>query len=226
MNWKSKRVLAMAGAGLTVALGAGVGVAATQSGPAGDSPESFLSDVAGRVGVTPQELLDAVKAEAIERIDQAVQDGRLDADRAAELKKHLEDAQFRFFAPGLIGDHGPVPFLDVAADYLGVDRDTLRSRLADGESLADIAKASGKSVDGLVDAIVADATERLDENVAAGDLTQAEADEALAELREHVTELVQNTRIGHGLGGGLRDRFGGPFDRHFGGGHGEALPGA
>ncbi len=41
-----------------------------------------------------------------------------------------------------------------AANYLGIDRETLRTRLQGGERLADIATAEGKSVDGLESALV------------------------------------------------------------------------
>ena len=66
----------------------------------------------------------------------------------------------------------------------------LGAELADGKSLADVAKAEGKSVDGLVQALVAGAEERLDDAVDDGKLSQAQADEIKAGLEERMTELV------------------------------------
>ena len=49
-------------------------------------------------------------------------------------------------------------------------------------------------MDGLVDALVADAKEKLDAAQAAGRITAAEKQEKLQELREHVTALVNGER--------------------------------
>jgi len=49
-----------------------------------------LADIATESGVEPQAVIDALVAEATTQIDQAVTDGRIDADRAAELKADVE----------------------------------------------------------------------------------------------------------------------------------------
>ncbi|MBD0338779.1 MAG: hypothetical protein ICV67_05770 [Thermoleophilia bacterium] len=49
-----------------------------------------------------------------------------------------------------------------AADYVGLTREDLLARLREGQSLAEIAEAEGKSVDGLKRAIRAAITARLD----------------------------------------------------------------
>ncbi len=55
----------------------------------------------------------------------------------------------------------------------------LRTELMNGKTLAQVAKDKGKSVDGLVNALVADAKTRIDAAVKAGRLTQAQADQVL-----------------------------------------------
>jgi len=81
--------------------------------------------------------------------------------------------------------------LQAASDYLGVPVDTLRSDLQAGTSLADVANATtGKSASGLVEALVADATSKLDAAVKAGKLTQAQADAITPKLRQGITALV------------------------------------
>ena len=64
-----------------------------------------------------------------------------------------------------------------------------------------MAKAEGKAVDGLVDALVADAEKRLDDAVAAGKLTPAQADELADRLYHRMTDLVNGelprARFGH-----------------------------
>jgi hypothetical protein len=44
---------------------------------------------------------------------------------------------------------------EAASDYLGVSADELRGKVANGQSLAQVAEASGKSVDGLTQAVAA-----------------------------------------------------------------------
>jgi hypothetical protein len=72
-----------------------------------------------------------------------------------------------------------------------MSEDEVRTALEDGASLASLAEEKGISVDTLVDALVADAKTHLAEHVADGDLTQAEADERLAEITTRIEEMVQ-----------------------------------
>jgi len=60
-----------------------------------------------------------------------------------------------------------------------------------GRSLAQIAASKGKSVDGLVAAIVAPAKARAAKAVSNGKLTQQRADELIARLTERVKALVE-----------------------------------
>ena len=53
-----------------------------------------------------------------------------------------------------------------------------------------MAKEKGKSVDGLVTAIVAATTKRIDEAVAAGRITKAQRDEIVAGLKKRTTAIV------------------------------------
>ena len=64
-------------------------------------------------------------------------------------------------------------------------------RLAKGQSLAQIAKAKGKSNDGLVAAMVAPAKNALAKAVSSGRLTQQRADQILARLTDRVEALVE-----------------------------------
>lgn len=87
----------------------------------------------------------------------------------------------------LLGDAGG------AADYLGLSQEELRRRLSAGRSLADVARAEGKSVEGLEAALLADAEARLDRAVEDGWLGARARDEMLSRLREHIGELVRMT---------------------------------
>lgn len=80
--------------------------------------------------------------------------------------------------------------LETVAGIIGIEADELRAALDDGQSLADVAEANGVDSDAVVDALIADAETRLDEKVEAGRLTEAEADEKLAEKTERIEDRV------------------------------------
>jgi cytochrome c553 len=86
--------------------------------------------------------------------------------------------------------HGIKIAIDTAAKTLGISEGELRSQLQAGKSLAEIA---GDKTDALIAALVADAQTHLDQAVADGKLTQAQADERKATLTERMTALVNRT---------------------------------
>ncbi len=113
-----------------------------------------------------------------------------------------------------VGTHGNRggrgPKLDAAAEAIGVTPEELRTELEAGKSIADIAQAKGVSVDAVIDALVADMKAHLDEEVASGEYTQAEADAKLAEFTTRVTEMVNTSGLpapkgGHGKHGASLD---------------------
>lgn len=86
---------------------------------------------------------------------------------------------------------GPAAPLEGAADYLGLTEDELHERLQDGRTLAEIARAEGRSVDGLKDALLDAARERLDEAVEDGPLTEEQRDELLRGLESRIDDLIE-----------------------------------
>ena len=201
------KVIAGAVAGLAVAGGGAAAVAATQFGSPQEENQAVLNDAAKQLGVQPSALSAALKKALENRVDAAVAAGRLTKAQGEELKQRIESGDLPFFVgPGLEhGFHHEALFggLDVAAGYLGLTEAQLRAQLDNGKSLADVAKAQSKSVDGLVNAIVAAAKKKLDAAVADGRLTRSEAEAFLSDLKSRVTDLVNHTgpRFWHFRGG-------------------------
>src|SRR2546430_1473142 len=79
------------------------------------------------------------------------------------------------------------------------------TQLESGKSLADVAKAQGKTVDGLVQALVNAAKKKIDAAVTADRLTQTQADSILADLKSRVTDFVNGAAPRFGLRHGFRD---------------------
>ena len=108
------------------------------------------------------------------------------------------------------GDHGRFgfPFDGEVLETLGIDVATLREQLQAGSSLAEIAEAQGVDVQALIEALVAEGSERIDEAVASGRIDEAEATARKAELETRITELVNKTfdgSFGDWVGRGHRD---------------------
>lgn len=90
--------------------------------------------------------------------------------------------------------------LDAAAGALGISAEELRTALRDGSTIAQVAEQRGVEVQAVIDAVVAEVEAHLDEEVASGEHTQAEADEMLQRATERITDLVNNGRPGRGEG--------------------------
>jgi hypothetical protein len=207
------KVIAGAVAGLTAA-GAGGAYAATHFASPQQENQAVVDDAAKQLGVAPSALSAALKKALENRVDAAVAAGRLTKAQGDELKQRIESGDVPLFGGPGHGFHERGALfggLDAAASYLGLTEDQLRAQFQNGKSLADVAKAQGKSVDGLIQAIVGDAKKKLNAAVSAGRLTQTQADSILAGLKARVSDFVNRTPPrfgfrhafpGRGLGGG------------------------
>lgn len=208
---RAKRSIAIGGLAATL-LGGGAALAAKDDGD--KTEQAILGDAAKRLGVSAADLEDALAKAEDAQLDKAVKDGKLTKEQADELKKHREQSgrvlgfpgggprfeHHEFGGPGpRFG--GPGPLADVAK-ALGIGERKLFSELRDGKTLAQVAKAQGKSLDDVRAALKASTKEHIDEAVKDGKLTQKQADEILEHLDDRLEHLGE----------------GGPFggERHFG----------
>ena len=197
-------------AALAAVVGVGGAVAATQLSPSEES-DAIVADAAKQLGVSA-DTLDAALKQALEnRVDAALKAGTITSAQAAELKQRVEAGDVPLVGLGLgIGHHGGHHgFVDfsTASEYLGLTEAQLRTKIEDGDTLAEIAKAQGKSAGGLVDALVQGAKADLDEKVAAGRITADQRTSILADLESRVEDVV-NGEFSFG--------FRGPGGRGFG----------
>jgi polyhydroxyalkanoate synthesis regulator phasin len=207
MNKNAKMKFLGAGLAAIAVAGGGVAISATKPWSPNEESQAVISDAAKQLGVKPSELSDALRKAVENRIDEAVAAGRLTKEQGDALKARLESADVPFPFPGFgfrFGDFaylGPFGKLDAAASYLGLSQSELQSRLADGKTLAQIAKDQGKSVEGLVNALVKATSDRIDAAVDAGKLTKSQADELKPGLKERIADLVNGAlRFGRGFG--------------------------
>jgi hypothetical protein len=231
-NFGSKRAVIAAAAALAVAGGTGAAVAASGKG---SGPSDFLDSVAKHLGVSPQKLEDATKAAAVDQVDADLAAGRITKAQADQLKARIQSggailggAPGPGYGPfgrgGPAGPGGPPgpgfagkPFianeLTAAAKYLGLSESDLHTKLDGGQSLADVAKAQGKDLAGLEQAILDAAKADIDKAVADKQLTQTQADDILSNLKSHIDNVANGTlrfrgpdRPGGAGGFGIRGR--------------------
>lgn len=233
MNARVKRRIAIAALVLGVA-GLG-GSALASSSSAGNT---FFDDVARHLGITPARLQTAINQAEVDRLDQLVKQGKLTKAQAGAIEKRLKHhggvpfGRFGgpfgtpFGGPRPFGHHHhhfrgrPMPFffgspmgsLQTAATYLGISPQTLGSDLRSGKTLAAIAKAKGKSVSGLEQAMLAASKKQLDSAVKLGRLTAGQESRFLKALSSRIDTFVTK---------GFHFGFGGPMHDDWDGHHGQ-----
>lgn len=172
---------------------------------------SSLASIAVAHGKTQAGLEAAIVADADAHLDAAVAAGKLTAEQAAErlqkLKEHVTQLVTRTGAPGkgkpgAKGKKGTQAAVrgavKAASTYLGLSVEQIRTQLQSGQSLAEIATASGKSVDGLKAAIVADAKATIEKLVSSGKITAERGQRYLEQIQKSVDKLVNAKRQAKG----------------------------
>ena len=158
-----------------------------------------IAQVAAANDVDAQTVIDAMVAEATERLETAITEL---PDRITDLvnREGLPERG----GPGAGGFHGGRPGgrgpgLNAAAEAIGISGDDLRTAVRGGDTIAEVAAANDVDAQTVIDAMVAEANAHLDAAVADGELTEAEAAQRQADLGERITALV-NGELRAGLG--------------------------
>lgn len=174
---------------------------------------AYMTKLAGNLGISVDALNAAVQKANLATIDELVANGTITAERAAEMRTRAGEAGAGFMAgagkggPG--GDHGrggpggpggPGGMVDSAslATWLGISEDTLRTELST-QSLATVAQNHGKTRDALTAFLTAEKKADLAEAVTGGRLTQAQADQKLAEFTANLDSRID--QVGRPAGG-------------------------
>jgi hypothetical protein len=133
-----------------------------------------------------------------EALQPLIADGTITQAQADAVISALQDArpEGRPGGPGMgrgMG-HGRIGHgIEAAATALGMTSDELRTALRNGQTIAEVAAEKGVDIQTVIDAMAAELKTHLDEEVAAGELTQEEADAKLADAIERITERLDGT---------------------------------
>ena len=207
---------------VAVVVSGGAAYAASQDDSPQARSQAIVNDAAGTLGVDPTKLSDALKKALENQVDAQVTAGTLTQEQADAIKKRIEDGTQPIFGgggPGFgggvagrrghggMGRHGfggaraglgRMAGIDDLSTFLGLKPADLRTQLQSGKSLADIAKAQGKTVADLEAAITTAVTKRLDAAVTAGKLTKDQETKILAGLATHLDDFVNGVHTARG----------------------------
>jgi hypothetical protein len=194
---KTKR---MARAGLALGLigGSAAGMALTTAGVSGAQTDSTTPSTT--------EAKPDRETKLRETLQPLLDNGTLNQSQLDAVVAALKDA-----AP-IGGRHGGFHHgadLSVAASTIGVTAEELRSALASGQSIADVARSKNVDPQAVIDAMVAAMNERLAEAVSSGKLTQEKADELKASAATRIADVVNGVAT-PGRGPGMRHGRGMP----------------
>ncbi|MEY4173073.1 MAG: hypothetical protein RI900_238 [Actinomycetota bacterium] len=180
--------------------GAGAGLALELSGSAGASNSANVMVAAdSSTNPGPGAMPGAPMGRGVDFtavLKPLVDDGTLTQEQADKVVAALQAAAPQG-GPGMGGRGGRgmgAAHLDIVATVLGITADEVRTAVQGGQTIADLAKANGKTAQDVIDALVADVEQHFADEVASGEHTQAEADARIAEATTHITEFVNNTQ--------------------------------
>jgi len=176
-----------------------------------------IAQVATDKGVDAQTIADAYIAQLTTNLNQEVTDGKITQKQAdwtveqakTQVTEQLNGTWEKMGPRGARGDM--VDLLAVAADKLGMTQSDLQTALASGKTVTDIAKEKGVDPQTIIDAYIAQLTTKLNEAVAGGTMTQAQADQRLEQAKTQVPEQLNNTWAPMGPHGFPGDRGPGGF---------------
>lgn len=171
---------------------------------------AFLDNLAAALNIQRATLDSAITTAGNKTIDDAVQQGKLTQTQGDALKLRFQNGDI-----GVLWGRGRIPpepaatslralpqaMLEAAAQKLGITTTNLLTQLRSGQTLAQIAQAKGTTEQAVIEAALAAAKTRLNQAVADGNLTQAQADAIYTQLEQKGSLLFTPRGRGfHGRG--------------------------
>ena len=196
--------------GVTAGLigGGAIGLTATMpsltSAASSDSAPTAAPVVAEDDGAPTEGTVDgaAIRERRSERMRESLQtlvdDGTIDGAQADAVADHLASE-----APGRIGRRGPGghgrgALGEAVTEALGIEAEALREQLRAGSTIADIAAENGVELQTVIDAMLAEVSEKLDQAVADGRLSEDDASAKLDQAAERIEARVNGERPARG----------------------------
>jgi hypothetical protein len=182
---------------------AGAAIAGAQDGDGGARQarrDAFVARVAEKLGIEPAALTQAVTETRLERVDEALANGRVTEEQAERLRARIEEGKGAGLRDALERRHerrvdARAAVIESAAEAIGISGDELRGELRAGKSVADVAGEHGVAIDDVKEQILGDAAARLARAVENGRITQGQSDAMLEKLSGRLDEALERRRV-------------------------------
>jgi len=165
-----------------------------------------LVEIAKEQGISEQSLTSFMVEQMTARIDKDEKEGRLPpgvdaAQMKANIEKHVTDMINGKVPMHRLG-HGPMhraPFDDTKLlELLKMDREAFKTEMHSGKTLVAIAKEHNVSEQKLKTFMTKQLTERINEDVKAGRLTEERAKVMKADMDKHIADMINGKMHGFG----------------------------
>ncbi|CAM4283368.1 hypothetical protein [Paenibacillus tarimensis] len=168
---------------------------------------STLAELAADKGIEVQKLTDAVAAKLTARLDEKLSAGSITQEEYDSRKAEIAETAGQIVNGeiSMKGSRKMGGFYGASvelAGLLGLTEEELKDAVKSGKTLADLAAEKNVDTQKLTDLIVSELTVKLDEQLAAGRLTQEQYDERKAELAEQAAAIISGELKPHGRHGG------------------------
>ncbi len=124
--------------------------------------QTFVDRLASNLGLSSNQVQQGLQTTEDQYVDDAVTSGKMTSAQGDALKQQIDSGQLTPFnlgipgmGMGMGGGHGHGADMDVIASTLGITTDQLQSDLSSGTTIADEITSHGKTVDDVVNAVVA-----------------------------------------------------------------------
>ncbi len=170
--------------------------------------DDFLTKLAANLGISVDQLKQALTTTETQMLDQAVADGKITQAEADKIKARIAsgDQIFPFGGRGhgrgfgFGFGFGKMASLDSVATFLGITVQDVTTGLQNNQSLADIAKAHGKAADELSNYLYDQLKSSLDTAVSNNMITQAQEDKLLSNAKTRIDNEINRVGPFHGPG--------------------------
>ncbi len=185
--------------------------------------QTFVDRLASNLGLSSNQVQQGLQATEDQYVDDAVASGKMTSAQGDALKQQIDSGQLTPFdigipgmGMGMNGHHRMGADMDVIASTLGITTDQLQSDLSSGTTIADEITNHGKTVDDVVNAVVAQEKTEMGQAVTDGKMTQDQETQRLDTLRQQLTDAINNNTFGQGGPGGFggHGHMGGPSDQN------------
>ena len=171
-----------------------------------------LAQIATTQGVSVQSVINVLVTDMQAHIAQEVASGKITqaqadtklADVTAKATERVNNVRPARGEGMRGGPKGPGKNVAAIASVLKLTEAELKTQVQSGKTLAQIATAQSVSVQSVINVLVADMQEHIAEELASGEITQAQATTKLASVTAKATERVNSVQPARGEGNGPR----------------------